>query len=154
MTGHKTEMRKDRKQSRVPTSIEMVSPWHDTGSLNGRFQGREIEWRDIQSAANVPVYVDMGNISQVPTEAAIDPLAGLGGGGVGSVGNCRAATGLPGRQGTESSSFDQDLAFGGGRDHVLIISRRSIANGVNQRELEATGVEGHPALEEVVDPLG
>jgi hypothetical protein len=35
----------------------------------------------------------------------------------------------------------------------MVVASRGIANGVNQRELEAVCVEGHPALEQAVDAL-
>jgi hypothetical protein len=35
----------------------------------------------------------------------------------------------------------------------MIVASSGIANGVNERELEAVCVEGHPALEQAVDAL-
>jgi hypothetical protein len=51
-----------------------------------------MKWRYIQSTANIPVYVDMGDISQVPTEAA-STISQILGGGARPVGELQWETG-------------------------------------------------------------
>jgi hypothetical protein len=65
-------MREERRGGAIYlTGVKMISPWHDTVSVDRLLKSRKMQWRNVQSAANVPIYVDMGNVAQVPMESML-----------------------------------------------------------------------------------
>lgn len=52
----------------VPTSIEMIPPGDSAGAGDRITDGRQIGRRKVQSAANVPVDVNAGNIGEIAME--------------------------------------------------------------------------------------
>lgn len=65
---------------------------------------------------------------------------------------CDAVSNLPRRQRTEGGALDKNLAFGSGRDGVLVVPG-DIVGALDEGELKAAGMKRHASLDEVVDAL-